>query len=140
MKSLIKTFMLRGLVGMGFGPLVMAIIYLCLYHAGVVETIAVPDVVKAIFSITIMAFIAAGIPVIYRLEQLPLISAILIHGAVLYLDYLVMYLFNDWIAKDMTAIVIFTAFFIGGFALIWLMIWLINRRNAKKLSMQLPKS
>ena len=140
MKSLIKTFMLRGLVGMGFGPIVMAIIYLCLYRAGVIETIAVPDVVKAIFSITIMAFIAAGIPVIYQFEQLPLISAILIHGAVLYLDYLVMYLFNDWIAKDLNAIAVFTAFFTAGFALIWLMIWLINRRHAKKLSMQLHKS
>ena len=70
MKSLIKTFMLRGLVGMGFGPLVMAIIYLCLYHAGVVETIAVPDVVKAIFSITHDHRVIDGYPAALFLQSL----------------------------------------------------------------------
>ena len=140
MRNLIKTFVLRGLVGMGFGPIVLGIIYLCLYNAGVVDAIPVPELIKAILSITIMAFIAAGIPVIYQLEQLPLISAILLHGAVLYLDYLVMYLFNDWIVKEFSAIGVFTAIFAGGFALVWLMIYLINRKHAKKLSIQLHKT
>ena len=139
MKTHIKTFLLHGLIGMGFGPVVMAIIYLCLYETGVVETMTVPEVVKGILSITIMAFIAAGIPVIYQVEQLPLISAILIHAAVLYLDYLIMYLFNDWIAKDFPAIGVFTAIFAGGFALVWLIIYLINFRKAKKLGKMLNK-
>ena len=139
MKTHIKTFLLHGLVGMGFGPVVISIVYLCLYEAGVVETLTVPEVVKSILSITVMAFIAAGIPVIYKVEQLPLISAILIHAAVLYLDYLVMYLFNDWIEKDITAIGVFTAIFAGGFALVWLIIYLINFSKAKKLSKMLNK-
>jgi len=139
MKTHIKTFLQHGLVGMGFGPVVISIVYLCLYEAGVVETLTIPEVVKGILSITVMAFIAAGIPVIYRIEQLPLISAILIHAAVLYLDYLVMYLFNDWIAKDITAISVFTAIFAGGFALVWLVIYLINLRKAKNLNRKLGK-
>ena len=137
MKTHIKTFLLHGLIGMGFGPVVMAIIYLCLYKAGVVETLTVPEAVKGILSITVMAFIAAGIPVIYQVEQLPLISAILIHAAVLYLDYLMMYLFNDWIAKDFTAIGVFTAIFAGGFALVWLVIYLVNFKKISKLNRKL---
>ena len=77
---------------------------------------------------------------IYTVEELPLAVAILIHAGVLYLDYLVMYLFNDWIVKEFSAIGVFTAIFAGGFALVWLMICLINRKHAKELSKQLHKT
>lgn len=137
MKEHIKKFALHGLVGMGFGPIAMAIIYACLYASGVVQSLPVVDVVKAILSVTIMAFIAAGLPVLYQIEHLPLPSAILLHALGLYIDYLVMYLFNDWIVKDFTAIGVFTAIFFTGFALIWLIIYLVNASHAKKLNQKL---
>ena len=139
MKEYIKKAVLHGLIGMSFGPLIMAVIYTVLHTTGVVDTLSVPIVVKAIFSVTLMAFIAAGLPVLYQIEQLPLISAILLHALGLYLDYLILYLINDWIVKDFTAIAIFTAIFFAGFGLIWIMIYLTNVSKAKKLNQKLRK-
>ena len=140
MKQYIKTFCHRGLIGMGFGPVVMAIIFICLYASGVAKVITVPAMVKGILSISVMAFIAAGLPVLYLIERLPLMSAILLHAVGLYLDYLILYLFNDWIVKDLTAISIFTAVFFAGFALVWGVIYFINAFSTKKLNQNLPKA
>ena len=85
-----------------------------------------------IVSITVMAFIAAGITMIYQVESLPLSMAILIHGGVLYLDYLMIYLLNSWLPGN--AVGIFTIIFFAGFALVWLVIYLCIRVKTKKLN------
>lgn len=137
MKRFAADFAMRGLVAAGFGPVVLAIIYGILGKAGVTDSLTTGEVCLGIISITLMAFIAGGINVIYTVERLPLISAILIHGSVLYADYLIMYMFNAWLPRNLNAVGIFTAIFISGFAVIWLIVYLINRRNADKLSRRL---
>lgn len=137
MKAFAKEFCLRGLVTMGFGPVVLAIIYAILGATGVVETLTVTEVVRGVLSIALMAFIAAGITGIYQVEQLPLLSAILIHGGVLYLDYLLLYLFNEWIQKDLMAIGIFTGIFVVGYGLIWLGVYLLSKRGTDRLNQKL---
>ena len=73
-------FLNRGLVACGFGPIVLAVIYLILKGCGVIETLAVSEVCIGIFSLSALAFIAGGLTSIYKIERLPLMSAILIHG------------------------------------------------------------
>ena len=138
MKAFWKEFVLRGLIGMGFGPLVVAIVYGILGATGQVETVTVSEMVRAILSICIMAFIAAGITGIYRTDRLGLPTAIVIHGGVLYLDYLVLYLLNDWVPHDFMALGIFTGIFSAGFALIWVIIFLIESRITGRLNKKLP--
>ncbi len=132
MKKFILEFSRRGLLFTSLGPMITAIVYCFLYRFGVVSSLTVPQVVTAIFSTSFMAFIAAGITAVYSWERLPLPTAILFHAAILYLDYLCMYLLNNWIAVNLTAIGIFTAVFFLGFALIWAVIYLCirNRINA----------
>ena len=137
MKKFMKEFTLRGLMCMGFGPVVLAVIYGILGVAGVAEHFSPAEVTKGILSITLMAFAAAGITAIYQAEQLPLPTAILIHGAVLYLDYLLLYLFNDWIPKNLNAIGIFTAIFAAGFALIWVIIYLCSKEKIRSINQAL---
>ena len=84
---------------------------------------------------TEMVFIAAGITVVYTVEQLPLPMAILIHGGVLYVDYLLMYLLNDWIPKG--GIGIFTLIFGLGYAAVWLVIYLSIRIKAAQINKKL---
>jgi hypothetical protein len=86
-----------------------------------------------------MAFIAAGIQAIYQTERLPLISATLIHGAVLYLDYLIMYLLNDWIPRDFKSLSVFTVIFVLGYALIWVGIYLFTKRKTDNLNKKISK-
>ncbi len=128
MKSFFKEFFKRGFISAWGGPFILAIIYYIAGSIENIENIPVNEVSLGILSITLMAFIAGGITAIYQSEKLPLASSIMIHAAVLYLDYLIMYLLNDWIPRS--EIGIFTAIFAGGFAFIWFIIYLCIRKQA----------
>ena len=134
MKKFVKAFVKQGLMAAWGGPVVLAIIYFVLGKAGVVETLTMQEVSMGILSSAVMAFIAAGIPVVYRQERLPLATAILIHAAVLYLDYLIVYLMNGWLKSGAAPILVFTVSFFTGFALIWLIIWRVIRRQVGEVN------
>ena len=135
MKPFFKDFCLRGLTTAAGGPVVLAIIYGILGKTGVIETLSPGEVCLGVLSITLMAFIAGGITVVYTLEQLPLPMAILTHGGVLYVDYLLMYLLNDWIPKG--GIGIFTLIFVFGYAAVWLVIYLSIRIKTAQINKKL---
>lgn len=135
MKKFWGQFILRGLMAASGGPLVLAIVY---GSMGLTETVLTPgEVSLGIISVTLMAFIAAGITAIYQLEQLPLLSAILIHGGVLYLDYLLIYLINDWIPRNWVAMAVFTGVFVACYALIWVCIYLSIRKKTQRINQML---
>ena len=112
MKRYIFEFFRRGFIACGFGPIVLAILYLILQQQSVIKTLTVNQVCLGIFSLSALAFIAGGMNVIYQIEQLPLMVAILIHGSVLYVSYLATYLLNDWLEWGMTPILVFSGIFI----------------------------
>ena len=132
MKKYILEFVKRGLMAAAGGPVVLAMIYFALGATGTVTVLSPNEVSLGIMSITLMAFIAAGITMIYTVESLALPMAILIHAGVLYLDYLLMYLLNSWLPRN--AIGMFSVIFFAGFALVWVVIWLCIRGKTKKLN------
>lgn len=132
MKNYGLEFVKRGLLAAAGGPVILAVIYGILDATGAVAVLNPGEVCLGILSITAMTFIAAGITVIYRVERLPLMMAILIHAGVLYLDYLLVYLLNSWLPGN--AVGIFTAIFFAGFALVWVVIFLCIRAKTKKLN------
>lgn len=134
MKSNIMEFIRRGMIACGFGPIILAIIYLVLQHQGAVETLTVNQVCLGIFSLSALAFIAGGMNILYQIEQLPLLVAILIHGSVLYVSYLVTYLVNGWLKLGITPIIAFSGIFILGYILIWVIIYTSTRRNTENLN------
>lgn len=134
MKKYILDFVHRGMISCGFGPIVLAVLYLILYSCGAVETLTVYQVCVGIFSLTALAFVAGGMNAIYQVERLPLMPAILIHGGVLYLGYLGTYLLNDWLEWGTIPILVFTGVFVVGYLLIWAIIYSIMRRSTAKLN------
>ena len=122
MKKFWKEFFLRGLICAAGGPVVLAIIYGILGATGAAESLSPREVCYGILSITLLAFIAAGMTAIYQMEQLPLPTMILLHGGVLYIAYILTYLINGWLQNQVQAILIFTGIFVVGYALIWLII------------------
>lgn len=132
MKKYVLEFVKRGLMAASGGPLILAIIYGMLEATKTVTVLTPGEACMGIVSITVMAFIAAGITMIYQVESLPLPMAILIHGGVLYLDYLMIYLLNSWLPGN--AVGIFTIIFFAGFALVWLVIYLCIRKKTKRLN------
>lgn len=81
--------------------------------------------------------IAAGIGVVYQIERLPLLSATAIHAGALYLDYLLIYLLNNWIPRDWAFIGVFTLCFAVGYALIWGIILLSIRHRTNRINRHL---
>ena len=139
MKKWILEFVKRGLMAMGGGPIVLGIVYGCLWRSGVVDDLPAGDVAMGILTVSLMAFIAAGLTSLYQIERLPLFYAILIHGAVLYLDYAVIYLINGWIAEGYVPFLVFTLVFALGYGLVWLIIYLVTRIKTDKLNQSLDQ-
>ena len=140
MKKHILGFVRRGSIACGIGPMVLAILYLIMRHQGALDLLTVDQVCIGIFSLTLLAFLAGGLNELYQTERLPLPTAILIHGAALYAGYLITYLLNDWLKWSIISVLIFSAIFIVGYFLIWIIIYSINRKNTKKLNDMLIKN
>lgn len=138
MKKFWKEFSKRGMMYAWGGPVIMAIVWLCLQAAGTVTELTVNQVVLGIFSTTVMAFIAAGISVIYQMENLPKPFAGLIQAAVLYIDYMGIYLLNGWLPAD--KIGIFTLIFVVAFAAIWFAIYIPIKLKVDKMNKMLNKA
>ena len=139
MKKIVLEFFRRGLIASGFGPIVLAILYLILKHHANVETLTVNQVCLGIFSLSALAFIAGGMNVVYQIERLPLMVAILIHGVVLYITYLVTYLINDWLEMGATPILVFSGIFILGYLAIWAIIYVIIKKRTERLNVILKQ-
>ena len=134
MKKFWKEFIFRGLICAGGGPLVLALIYGILGAAGAVDAFSPREVCLSIVTITLLAFVAAGMTAVYQMEQLPLPIMILLHGGALYIAYILTYLINGWLQNSLIPILVFTGIFAVGYAIIWLIIYCIEKAKANKLN------
>lgn len=134
MKKHILDALHRGLLACGAGPVVLAIIYIIIGLGGNSAPITLTDAAKGILTITELAFISGALTVLYQIERLPLFPALLIHGVVLYLDYLSVYLINGWLQKGSYPLIVFTICFVLGYAIIWACIYLSTLRKTKELN------
>ena len=139
MKSFWKGFFLRGLICASGGPIVLAIVYGILGATGAVESFSPRDVCAGILTITLLAFIAAGMTTIYQMEQFPLPIMILLHGGALYIAYILTYLINGWLQNALVPILVFTGIFGAGYALIWLVIYFITKAKADTINAKLKE-
>ena len=119
---------------MGFGPIVYGIVMVILHLCNVDTSSNGLVIFKGIISTAMMAFVIAGTSVIWKQEEIQISKKISIHFLVLYLLYLLVYLLNDWIEKDLKVIGIFTLVFVLGYILTWIIIYLVEKKRAKKLN------
>ena len=134
MKKYVMDFLRRGIMACGLGPLVLAVLYLILFHQGAIEVVTVEQVCTGIFSLSALAFIAGAMNAIFQIERLPLMVAMLIQGSVLFISYLVTYLLNDWLEWGVLPILVFTGIFVVGYLAIWLIISAIIKKDTEKLN------
>ena len=139
MKKNILDFFRRGFVACGFGPVVLAVLYLILKHKAEIEVLTVNQVCLGIFSLSALAFVAGGMNVIYQIERIPLMVAILIQGVVLYISYLGTYLLNDWLEWGTIPILVFSGIFVVGYVVIWVIIYSIIKKRTERLNMILKQ-
>ena len=139
MKKVALEFLRRGVMSCGVGPIILAVLYLILHHNGVVENLSVKELCVGIFSLSALAFVAGGINALYQLERLPLMAAILIHGSVLYVSYLMTYLVNGWLEWGRVPVLVFTGIFVVGYLVIWAVIYFVIKRKTKNLNKMLKE-
>ena len=139
MKKFVTEFLRRGFTACGLGPIVLAILYLILQHQARIQTLTVNQVCIGIFSLSALAFIAGGMNIIYQVERLPLMVAILIHGSVLYFSYLGTYLLNGWLQWGIAPVSFFSCIFVIGYLIIWSVIYSITWKNTEKINEKLKQ-
>ena len=139
MKKNIMEFLRRGSAACGLGPMILALLYWIMHQRGVLQTLTVHEVCTGILSLSVLAFIAGGMNIVYQIERLPLMTAILIHGCVLYGSYLLTYLVNGWLERSILPILVFSAIFVMGYLVIWAIIYAIIRKKTQQLNEILKK-
>ena len=137
MKPFAKEFFRKGLTAWGFGPMVLVVLYLILQKTGNLQTLTVHEVCLGMLSLSALAFVAGGMNVIYQMERLPLMLAILIHGGVLYISYLATYLVNGWMDWGRMPLLVFTGAFVLGYLLIWAIIYVVTKKRTDGLNAML---
>lgn len=138
-KKYYKDFLMRGLTVMGSGPIVLAIIYTILELCGVEVILNGYQVALGIITITVLAFVAAGVTVVYQIEELPLVKATALHGIVLYIAYAVVFLVNGWLKEGYIPFLVFTVIFIVGYFAIWGIIYLVIKKSTEKINVKIAE-
>ena len=136
MKTNAKKFFHRGLIFGGFGPIVAAIVYLCISCFEDIS-LGAPEFFTITVSTYLLAFIHAGASIFNQIEEWHLAKSTGIHFLFLYVAYVLCYIINSWIPFDITIILIFTAIFLAVYLVIWLTVYLITLTTAKRFNQKL---
>lgn len=137
MKNPVKEFLLRGMMFAGFGPIVVGII--CFILSKTVDNFSLSgtEVLMAIVSTYVLAFVQAGATVFNQIEHWPLMKSLLCHFSLLYLAYVLCYLLNSWIPFDIKVVLIFTAIFLIGYFAVWCIVLCSVKAVSKKMNKKL---
>lgn len=137
MNKYVKSFLHRGLLFGGFGPIVAGIVFLILEHSLDGLAISGGQMCLAIVSTYILAFVQAGVSVFNQIESWSLPKSLLCHFSLLYVAYVVCYLVNTWIPFKIEVILIFTGIFVLIYFAIWLSVYFSVKAASKKLNQNL---
>lgn len=137
MNNYLKSFIRRGLIFGGFGPIIVGIVYLILTNTITDFSLDGWQVFLAIISTYILAFLQAGASVFNQIEEWSLPKSLLCHFATLYLSYSICYIINSWIPFVPEVLLIFTLIFVCVYFLIWIIVYFSVKTTSKKINSKL---
>ena len=137
MKNYLKSFLHRGFVFGGFGPIILGIVFLILENTLPDFSLGGGEVCLAIICTYIIAFVQAGSSVFHQIEEWSLPKAALCQFLSLYAAYLFAYLVNSWIEPDIWVILLFTLIFVLVYISIWLSVYFVVKALERKLNKKL---
>lgn len=139
MNRYLKTFLHRGLLFGGFGPVITAIVFAILGATLEEFSLSGMEILLAVVTTYILAFVQAGASVFNQIEHWSVGRSLVCHFITLYLAYSITYVANFWIPFEPVILVIFTAVFAVTYFVIWLSVFLAVRATEKKLNKNLKK-
>ena len=134
MKHYVKEFFHRGLMFGGFGPIVAGIVYAILEYTVPDFSLDGTQMLLAIVSTYMIAFVQAGASVFNQIEAWPLPKSLLCHFLSLYAVYVLGYLVNTWIPFQAEVVLIFTGIFVAVYFAIWVSVYLIVKATSRQLN------
>lgn len=137
MNRYVKSFFHRGLVFGGFGPIVVAIVFMCISFGNDDFRLNALQILLATVSSYLLAFVQAGVTVFNQIEHWSTVKSLLCHFVTLYAAYSVCYVVNSWIPFEPMVLVIFSAVFALLFFAIWAIVYFSVRSTSKKFNSQL---
>ncbi len=137
MNTYLKSFLHRGLVFGGFGPVVAAIVLFIVSLTTENFSIDGGTLLTAVMSTYLLAFIQAGSSIFNQIEEWPLAKSLFVHFMTLFVSYSACYLINSWIPFEPMVIAIFAAIFAVSYFAIWLTVYAIVRATGKTLNERL---
>lgn len=137
MNRYIKSFLHRGLIFAGFGPIILGIVYAILQKTVTDFSLNGVQILIAIVSIYLLAFVQAGASVFNQIESFSIPKSLFCHLSVLYLAYTSCYLINSWIPFDPKFLLIFTAIFLIVYFSVWITVFVAVKITSRKLNAKL---
>jgi len=134
MKKYVKEFMHRGLMFGGFGPIVVGIVYAIIWEIETDFSLSGAEVLLAIVSTYLLAFLQAGATVFNQIEHWSLPKSLLCHFITLYLAYSLCYIANTWIPFEPAVLLIFSGIFVAIYFVIWFTVYFIVKNTSKKFN------
>ena len=134
MNKYLKEFIHRGLIFSGFGPIIIGIIYFILDSTIDDFYVSGSQILLAIVSAYVLAFVQAGVSVFNQIEEWSVAKSTACHFSVLYIAYVLCYLINTWIPLKAEIIVLFTAIFVIGYFVIWISVVASIRLVSRKMN------
>lgn len=129
-----KSFLLRGAIFGGIGPIIIGIIYSVLEATLESFSLNGTEVLLAIVSTYLLAFIHAGASIFNQIDEWPIAKSLVFHFGSLYLAYLFCYAANRWIPFELNVVLIFTAIFVVCYFVVWFTVFAVIKLTEKRLN------
>ena len=139
MNKHVKSYLQRGIAFGGFGPIIMGIIFVIIEGCGEVVLLSGTEVLIAILSTYILAFVQAGSSVFNQMETWPIAKSLGLHFLSLYIVYVGCYLVNRWLPFVWELVAAFTVIFVLVYFAIWAIVYFIVRKTSKNLNKNILK-
>jgi hypothetical protein len=118
----------------GFGPIVLGIVFFFIDLSGTELGLDGTDILLAIISTYLIAFVQAGASVFNQIEHWPVTKSLGCHFSALFAVYTFAYVVNSWITFEPLAILFFSLIFIITYFIIWITVYLSVKAYTKKLN------
>ena len=139
MNKHVKSYLQRGIAFGGFGPIVMGIVFAIIEACGEEVILSGTEVLIAIISTYVLAFVQAGSSVFNQMETWPIAKSLGLHFLSLYVVYVGCYLVNRWLPFVWELVAAFTVIFALVYFAIWAIVYFIVRKTSKNLNKNILK-
>ena len=140
MKKYLLTFLHRGAIFGGLGPIICGIVFMFIDMSDTELMLSGSDILIAIVSTYLLAFIQAGASVFNQIEDWQLAKSTLVHFSLLFITYSTVYILNSWIPFEPLILLIFFVLFAAIYFVTWLTVCLCVKAHTKKLNARLEES